>query len=147
MGTITQPLLDSLEHVALGPFDIWARTNMGEARGEAFQAAVGQAWVVKNRADHPGWWGRDIESVCLKAAQFSCWDLGDPNRSVIISAQRRDPAYQRALGIVLLVNTRDLPDPTMGATHYHDTSIGKPLSWGDLEETVQLGRLVFYRQR
>lgn len=132
--------------------DIWARTNMGEARGESFEAAVGQAWTVKNRLQtdlwhdgRPDWWGSGIEGICRKPGQFSCWNLSDPNLRVILAATMVQPEYQRALGIVLLVHTGDLPDPTCGATHYHDTSI-KPPSWAkSMTETVQIGKLVFYR--
>lgn len=38
-------------------------------------AAVGS--VIRNRADHPRWWGKDIKSVCLAPSQFSCWWEGE----------------------------------------------------------------------
>lgn len=132
--------------------DTWARTNMGEARGESWEAAVGQAWTIKNRLvmdlwhdGRPDWWGEGIVGICRKPFQFSCWNANDPNLRIILAATIAQPDYQRALGIVLLVHTGDLPDPTLAATHYHDTSIPKP-SWArSMVETVQIGKLVFYR--
>lgn len=41
------------------------------ARARGGELAV--ASVIANRAAKPGWWGRDIRSVCLAPAQFSCW--------------------------------------------------------------------------
>jgi len=59
--------------------DILAKTLWGEARGEGREGLIAVAWVIKNRADNPGWWGKSIELVCLKPYQFSCWNADDPN--------------------------------------------------------------------
>ncbi|HSO43463.1 MAG TPA: cell wall hydrolase, partial [Rhodospirillales bacterium] len=50
-----------------------AATIWGEARGESEEGKLAVASVIANRATRPGWWGRDIRSVCLATAQFSCW--------------------------------------------------------------------------
>lgn len=40
------------------------------------------------------WWGNDVKSVCLKPAQFSCWNANDPNRKKLLALSPRDPAYR-----------------------------------------------------
>ena len=42
--------------------DLLARTVWGEARGECFRGKLAVAWVARNRAEHPRWWG-DRKSV------------------------------------------------------------------------------------
>jgi len=58
-----------------------AKTVWGEARGESVKGQIAVAWVIKNRADNPRWWGKTIEEVCLKKYQFSCWLESDPNKA------------------------------------------------------------------
>lgn len=119
-----------------------ARTVYGEARGEPFEGQVGVAWVVKNRASKPGWWGRTIEEVCFRAKQFSCWNPDDPNLRVIHAATPNVESYLRAMGVAALVMSGNLPDPTRGATHYHHVGI-KPLWSEKMRETVTIGHHKF----
>lgn len=117
-----------------------------EARGESSAAQLGVVSVIKNRVDQPGWWGKDVISVCTKPWQFtSMTGVGDPN--LIKWPKASDPTWQQALTAAEMVLTGSAIDPTHGSTHYHDVSIDKPSAWGESIKFVkQIGRLKFYRE-
>ena len=126
--------------------DILTRTIYGEARGEPLEAQEGVAAVVMNRVHSATtWWGRDVMSVCLWPYQFSCWNSGDPNRATILKARRGAGAFLDCQVIAWRATRGVLDDPTGGATHYHTVGITLPDWAGSMEQSVQLGRLVFYR--
>lgn len=110
-----------LEH-SKADWDIAGRTLFGEARNEPFLAQVAVAWVIRNRAERPSWWGRGVQGVCLKEKQFSCWNNSDPNRERITTATQDEEKFRRSLAIVALVLHGDLEDPTDGSTHYYTTA-------------------------
>lgn len=122
-----------------------SRTIYGESRGESYIGQIAVAWVVKNRAAKPSWWGKTIEEVCFKPSQFSCWNHGDPNLDVIHAATPNVETYLRAMGIAALVIAGNIPDPTEGATHYHSTGIGPPLWSEKMAKTVVIGHHQFYK--
>ena len=78
--------------------DIVARTIAGEARGCGLLDWLAVGAVIRERVLRPGWWGTDWQSVCRKSSQFSCWNQGDPNRTIILEAEARlDPALWRSI--------------------------------------------------
>lgn len=133
-------------------WEVAGRTLFGEARNEPFEAQVAVAWVIRNRAAKPGWWGRGVTGVCLHDRQFSCWNDGDPNRDVITAVKPANSKFRRALSIVGLVMSGDLEDPTDGATHYWTTAKPPyaktwPPTWaGTLKTTGTHGAHVFQRE-
>ncbi len=130
--------------------DIMARTLYGEARGEELPGLVAVAWVIRNRAELGGWWGRDIVSVCLKPAQFSCWLLADDNRLAMDRVKVPDPAFLRCLAVSTLVLLGEYEDPTQGATHYYnpDGVKGREPYWAStMDQTVVVGRHRFCKER
>jgi spore germination cell wall hydrolase CwlJ-like protein len=85
-----------------------------------------------------------VAGVCRAPFQFPCWNRNHPRH-----ARLRDiPAGDGALAICRRVAARAiagaLPDPTGGATHFHDAAalpgwaIGRPAS-------AEIGGLCFYR--
>ena len=128
------------------PYDLdtMARTVWGEARGESLQGKVGVAWVIRNRADHPDWWGDEIATVCLKKAQFSCWLETDPNRAKLMAVTPENESFRECLMVTAGVLTGNFPDPTGGANHYHAKSVNPKWARGK-EPTVRLHNHVFYR--
>ena len=65
------------------------RTIWGEARGEGEPGMTAVAHVLLNRLKD-GRWGTALGSVCLAPYQFSCWNIGDPNRARMLAfASRR----------------------------------------------------------
>ena len=124
----------------------WGKTVYGEARGEPFLGQVGVGWVIRNRAAKPGWWGKDIDSVCRAPFQFSCWLEGDPNRRLLDALVTEDPHYRRALSVVGLVASDDLSDPTGGATYYVNLLLAHP-EWADrFVKTALIGAHTFFRE-
>lgn len=125
--------------------EIFARTLWGEARGEGFDGMLAAAWVIRNRASNPRWWGHDIRSVCLAPMQFSCWNHNDPNFKLISGEDGPDDAAILAARLaVSAVMDAHTADPTHGADHYHAASITP--SWAKGREPVAvIGRHKFYR--
>lgn len=125
-------------------------TLYGEGRGEAIETRVGIGCAIRNRVQHPGWWGKTYADVCLAPLQFSCWNESDPNRPLLDSLANRLVPYDAIArecqwladgmigGLVL--------DRVHGATHYHDLSVGhRPPAWTIGARLVcRLGRLLFY---
>lgn len=130
---------------------VMAATIWGEARGETYKGKVAVAWVIRNRAESPTWWGSDIESVCLKPYQFSCWNSGDPNVKKVrqiglewdgsIKAVN-ETVVQECVAAALAVIRGKEPDDTDGSTHYHTVAI-EP-DWAKGKVGTRLGNHLFY---
>lgn len=125
--------------------DILARTLWGEARGEGRVGMEAVASVILNRAASPGWWGDDIESVCLKNRQFSCWNADDPNRQKLLDVTDKDDAFKQAQSVAWLAIDGSLPDITNGATHYHTRDI-VPYWARARQPCAIIGKHLFYKE-
>lgn len=128
--------------------DILARTLWGEARGETVRGREAVAAVILNRvkrASRKGryWWGNDVVSVCTKPFQFSCWNVGDPNRRKLLAVTPENKAFRSCLRIARQAVHGDLDDPTDGATHYHTKTIRPPWTRGR-RPVRQIGHHLFY---
>jgi N-acetylmuramoyl-L-alanine amidase len=128
--------------------DIMARTIMGEARGEPEQGKIAVGWTILNRAKSGKWFGGggDIFAVCRKPYQFSCWNPGDPNLSLITRARTGDPVFDKCLAAAKQVLSGSVADPTGGATHYFANYISAP-AWAKspAKLTIQIGVHKFYK--
>lgn len=135
--------------------DLTARTIFGEARGEhGTLPLVAVAWVIRNRAaarvgegaGKPMWWGSTPAEVCLKHAQFSCWNPDDPNLGIVQAATLDQRRFAECYGIAALVLAGDMfQDPTKGATHYYAMGISAPSWSATLMETARIGAHRFMR--
>lgn len=115
-----------------------------EANNQPDEAIAGVGWVVWNRVNHPGWWGRDIPSVILKHWQFSSFNWQDPNAQRYMSL---DSISKNVISIAFNVYWKITQDPTGGATFYHDASLsGPPAEWGQVVFLKRLGDLFFYKE-
>lgn len=74
---------------ALNDEEALALTIFGEARGEPIEGKAAVASVVMNRAKTPARFSDSIKDVCLQPKQFSCWNVGDPNRQRLIALGER----------------------------------------------------------
>jgi len=133
----------------LSEVEVLARTLYGEARGEELSGIEAVASVILNRvafAKRRGryWWGNDIKSVCLKPAQFSCWNAKDPNRKKLLALSPRDPAYRLCKRIAKRAVAGELPDPTDGATHYHTHAVDPFWASGHVP-VAEIGNHLFYK--
>jgi N-acetylmuramoyl-L-alanine amidase len=114
-----------------------------EADSQGDDGMRGVAHVIKNRADHPSWWGVDIPSVILKPWQISSFNHGD-------AGEHRWPAdnntqWQAAQFIAEDVLDGSDTDLTEGATNYYDVSIEPPGWTVSMVLILSVGRLRFYR--
>lgn len=135
-----------------------ACTVYGEARGEPFEGKVAVANVIMNRVKSPGWWGKDITSVCLAPWQFSCWNSNDPNRAIIETFRRsfmrkemygikgaiRDSSFCECMSIAAAVIGGRLPDITEGSAHYYVKAIPAPPWAKGKKPTVEIGSHLFF---
>lgn len=123
--------------------DIVARTIWGEARGEGATGMQAVANVIINRANNPGWWGRNIIDVCLAPKQFSAWNRSDPNYAKVQAVTASTPSFKTALSIAAQAVAGTLPDITGGATSYHTTAINP--YWADDDKLLTvIGAHKFY---
>lgn len=152
LGTPT-PLAPGAPPAVSPEIDTLARTMWGEARGEpdARQGMGAVAHVVLNRVAHRTYWGHDIEAVCRKPFQFSCWNARDVNLRKIIEVGATNSQFALALQLATqLAAMSDLArgnvDPTRGATHYHARSLQPPPRWARGQTPcARLGNHLFYR--
>lgn len=124
------------------PIRTMAATIWGEARGEPWLGKVAVASVIMNRAHNPGWWGKDIWSVCLSPHQFSCW-WGDQAQAVT-KVDVDDDAFIDCLYAARRVIAASVRDPTHGCDHYYAGR--RPPAWitGKVPAMV-IGRHKFFR--
>jgi len=118
-----------------------AKTLYGECRGEPIEGQIAVAWVIRNRAEHPRWWGKGVAGVCLHPYQFSCWNRSDPQYGKL---KVTPELYQIALDVLRGKH----PDPTGGADHYLMTNIVDRTKWArenPKKKTVEIGVHSFYR--
>lgn len=134
---------------------ILALTIYGEARGEPFPGKLGVGWVVRNRAENPGWWGGpSLADVCLHRWQFSCWNENDPNSGQLhrfgTDDLLEDAELRVCLRAALEVTSPSGVDISHGADHYVRTdwltSAKLRPNWANGHDPVaEIGHHSFYR--
>jgi N-acetylmuramoyl-L-alanine amidase len=115
-----------------------------EARGEDMAGKIAVGCVIRNRVQHPSWYGRTWFECITKPYQFSSFNMSDPNS--IAFGSPTDPAWQSSLGAAIRILSGE-PDPTGGATFYFDKSRDKnPPRWAGLYvHTADIGAFHFYK--
>jgi hypothetical protein len=125
-----------------------ALTLWREARGEPYEARIAVAHTVKNRLDHPGWWGNDWISVLTKKWQYS--SLTDPNDKQLTTWPKADDnVFEECLNIAERVVTGMYNSPLKGIDSYYDDSLqgdARPKWAREHPERFvgKIGRLNFY---
>lgn len=120
-----------------------------EASSEDHTTRLGVAYTIFNRLAGKKF-GETAAEICLKRLQFSSWNQDQNDNFNLIRAARArdDDPVMIDCGIAFdQAQFKSVPDPTHGATHYHDDSMEKnPPSWTiGATRTEKLGRLIFYR--
>lgn len=105
--------------------DVMARTIYGEAKANDVKDATAIAHVILNRVAYRNW-PNNVNDVCMQPRQFSCWDMGDPNRERILDAD--GPWFDKCIDIAREAYFSD--DPTDTATHYHTPKVRPSWSRG-----------------
>lgn len=129
---------------------VLALTLWGEAAGRPVRAIEAVAALVVNRARRaavpggPAHWGRGVAGVCRAPFQFPCWNRNHPRHAALREISAGDGALAICQRIAARAITGSLPDPTGGATHFHDAvalpgwALGRPA-------VAEIGGLCFYR--
>ena len=115
-----------------------------EASDQEIPTKYWVAWSIRNRVNHPTWWGTDWPSVITHRAQYSSMTIpGDPN--LIRWPIPTDTSWQAALAIAQAVYDGQGSDPTSGATSYHNSNITAP--WDSSKVFIaKQGAFNFYRE-
>ena len=117
-----------------------------EARGQSRKVKLAVKHVVMNRVANPaGPYARckDIVTNVLAPKQFSSFNHGDPNATLLPSPSSRAD-WQAWLDCCEVVDSQD-PDPTFGANHYFDKSINPP-PWAEPSKaTAVIGDMRFFK--
>lgn len=121
-----------------------ALTLYGEIRNGSFNDMVAVMWVIENRR-RTGRWGRTYTKVTLAPKQFSCWNIGDPNRKLLKFdlVKSKTPFLMCVLAVLSVVLGIE-PDPTDGALHYAVKTM-KPYWASSAQSWVDIGPHRFYR--
>ena len=134
---------------AAGPAEVLALTLWGEAGDRPVRAMEAVASVIMARVrlaarpDGPARFGLGVVGVCRAPFQFACWRPGHPrHRALAELPDRTDLGACRRVAARAIAGA--LPDPTDGATHYHD-ALELPRWALGRTPTAELGGLVFYR--
>ena len=131
----------------MSPIALMYLCDWREAEGEkGLVGKIGVAWSILNRADHPGWWGHDIQSVILAPYQYSSFNKGSIREKEW--PEDDQPAFIECKVCCDGVYARATPDPTDGAQFYHDISIPTPVPWirAGYILTLEVGRFRFFRE-
>ena len=120
-----------------------ARTINGEARGEGSDGMRAVAQVLLNRVND-GRWGPTLAAVCLAPFQFSCWNVGDPNRKLLVALRDDDATLQLAMAALADALEPGAADPTHGATHYYADGLEMPGWTAGLTPTAHIGHHLFF---
>lgn len=124
----------------------------GEARGEPVEGQIAVACVVRNRLAV----GKSWHEVMLANTQFSCFNLGDPNRDRLleiavhkgVDPTSSDKALLQSLWVARGIVDNYLLDNTDRANHYCEAHLyeTKPPTWATLKaETVRIGNHQFFK--
>ena len=93
----------------------------GEGRGTIMECKLAIGCVVRNRVNHPSWWGVGWYDVILKPWQFSCFNPSDPNRHKLKEPLKYDKfeVWEECCIAAFMVYEDLVEDYSNGATHYY----------------------------
>lgn len=95
----------------------------------------------------PQRYGTTLAAVFLTRYQYSSWNSDQQSRQNLLRAAHCSDSDPVMLDCAAAYDEVEggAPDPTLGATHYYDTSIDAPGWTAGATMTVQIDALVFYR--
>ena len=122
-----------------------ALTLWGEAAGRPVRAIEALAALVMNRAragvPH---WGRGVAEICRAPFQFPCWNRNHPRHALLRGVAAGDGALAICRRVAARAVAGALPDPTGGATHFHDAAVLPGWAIGRAA-SAEIGGFCFYR--
>lgn len=130
------------------PWLIWNISQLAllvwrEARGEPYLGKVAVAWTVRNRVEHPKWWGDSYSAVMGMKWQYSA--LAAPGDPQLVKWPRYpDTEFSECLAIADKVIHGTVASPVAGADSYYATSIAAPFWAKDAQFVGAVGNHKFY---
>lgn len=91
-----------------------------------------------------GGWPALLGQACRAPFLFPCWNQRHPRHAALAEAPEGDPALAVCRRIARRAAAGGLPDPTGGATHWHDAAALPGWALGRVP-SAEVGGLVFYR--
>jgi N-acetylmuramoyl-L-alanine amidase len=126
--------------------DLLALCIWREARNQPHAAKFAVGCSIRNRVQHPRWWGRDYRSVILDPWQYSSFNANDPNANKF-PGPLDEPAYSDCESCATDV-LNGVADNSNGAVSYFDQSLdAHPPSWAasaQFQHCSDLGAFHFY---
>ena len=125
-------------HISLLALLIWR-----EARSESFLGKVAVGYSVRNRVEHPKWWGNTYSAVMAKKWQYSSLAApGDPQ--LMTWPVFPDDAFTECLDVADRVIHGTTSNPCPEADSYYATYIAPPKWALDAQFVVLIGQHKFY---
>jgi spore germination cell wall hydrolase CwlJ-like protein len=114
-----------------------------ESAGEPDEGKLAVGCTVRNRVQHPKWWGNDYYSVITARWQYSSITApGDP--TLIKYPKWVDPTFQKCITVARLVIDGTAEHPFPGADSYYSDVIAAP-KWATMDKFVgQIGHHIFF---
>jgi len=140
----------------LSSIDIVGLTIIGEARGEPIEGQVAVGCVIRNRLHSNPAKYNGYHSVCLERKQFSCWNIDDKNRPVLIELAEKlitgralvDPYFRQCMWVSCGIVSWDIRDNTKGALNYMTTNLfesdGRPGWARNPRNASNFGKQIFF---
>lgn len=122
-----------------------------EARGENYDAMLGVAWSIRNRVDHPKWWGKGWESVITKPMQYTSMTppANDKDPNLTVYPDLSNDKWMQVVEASEMAYWGVGQDPVYGASHYYDKSLdADPPAWTKAPTSVHvcdIGSLHFWK--
>jgi N-acetylmuramoyl-L-alanine amidase len=91
-----------------------------------------------------GAWPLLLGRACRAPFLFACWNPLHPRHAALREAPEGDPALAVCRRVARRAAAGSLPDPTGGATHWHDAGALPGWALGRVP-AAEVGGLVFYR--
>jgi len=107
-------------------------------------AADGEAGRLRFAPGGAAAWPSLLGRACRAPFLFACWNPRHPRHAVLARPAEGDPALAVCRRIAHRAAMGNLPDPTGGATHWHDADALPGWALGRVP-TAEVGGLVFYR--
>lgn len=125
--------------------DYMIRTIAFEAPDEPDEGKAAVAYVILNR-EKSGRWGDTIKDVVTHPWQFEPWMT---KRKEMEDLSTNESRYREAARIADAVLSGEMPDPTVGATHFLNPTVVRQRRGGSLPawargEGQPIGRHTFY---
>ena len=122
---------------------ILALTVYREAANEPDHGRIAVAWTLRNRVQHPKWWGRDFYGVATAKWQYS--SISAPGDNQLGKWPKwDDPIFQRCLEIAGAVIAGAIAHPMPGADSYYADYIPVPRWATDDKMVGKIGHHIFY---